>query len=288
MAYSRWARIFGFIGWVTHSEICLAKADSLFGTFRFVKVIHGHREGNAWDRDVAHNPCTMVENGKVYLYYMGNYGNGETWNHRNHQRIGAAWADDPEGEWHFFDTPAMDVTPQGLGSLMVSNPSVTKTPAGRYYLLYHRVDDNGTTKGGSVICEAAFATAPLGPFIRCEKPIFVNPTNPWSVEDPFVWWEDGQYHAILSDYHGYFTGVGSRSLALFCSKDGIDWAPASEPLFSRLEYPTADGMRQVYRMERPQLVMDSGKKLAAVFACWEDSSDYRRIYNIRIPLKPVP
>lgn len=153
--------------------------------------------GSGWDRDCTSNPTIIRHEGMYYLYYMGNYGNGEYWNHRNHQRIGAACAPSPLGPWKRFSQPIMDVTPGAHDSLMTSNPTVSRMPDGRFLMIYKAVSDQGEMpKDGAVVCGAAFADHPLGPFVRHAHPLFVNPENDWSVEDPFIWQQDGLMHAL--------------------------------------------------------------------------------------------
>ena len=68
------------------------------------------------------------------------------------------------------------------------------------YMLYKAVSADGELPhGGSVIIGAATAESPLGPFRKNGKPQFVNPGEPWSVEDPFVWAEDGRLYALVKD-----------------------------------------------------------------------------------------
>ena len=43
-------------GYMTHSEIVLASADTPDGEFRFERVILGRREEGHWDSMMAHNP----------------------------------------------------------------------------------------------------------------------------------------------------------------------------------------------------------------------------------------
>lgn len=286
LVYSRWKREYGFDAWVTDSEICLAKCDRPDGQFHYLKTLKAKDNSGKWDSSCAHNPTILFMRGKYYLYYTGNNGNGAYWDNRNKQRIGVAVCDNPEGEWTFYDKPVIDITVGAIDSLMVSNPAVTETPDGRILMIYKAVDDKGTLPvGGPVICGAAFASDPLGPFQKTGKPLFVNPEDNWSVEDPFVWYENGQYHAICSDFHGYFTGVGSRSLAMFISNNGIDWIPDKEPLAFRLEYPSVErGNVKVFRLERPQIFFENGKKRMIVCACAEDDK-YQKVYSVRIPLK---
>ena len=68
---------------------------------------------------------------------MGNYGDKKivsvpgkqriNYLHRNHQRIGVAVADSPNGPWKRFDKPVLDIThgdSLAHDALMTSNPSV--------------------------------------------------------------------------------------------------------------------------------------------------------------------
>lgn len=285
MLYSRWRREDGFDAWVTKSEICLAKSDALFGRFRHVKVVKTRGTCTGWHRDTGHNPAAFVQGGRVYMYYSASYGDGTYWDHRNRQRVGLGWADDPEGDWTFCDEPAVDVSPAGFDSLMTSNPAVCACPDGRILMVYKAVENSGELpKGGPVICGTAFAGSPAGPFVKTGIPAFRNPTDPWSVEDPFVWHEGGRFRAVCSDFHGYFTGTGDLSLGLFTSPDGVHWSPDPEtPLLTRREFLTPEGLRRVRRLERPQLVFRWGRPVCLVCACAEDDG-FRSVYNVRIPI----
>ena len=109
--YSRWPRKLGHLAWVTHSEIAHAVSDSPFGPWKHHDVALPARGTNFWDGSCTHNPTVIRIGGKFYLYYMGNYGDGVVgkslnWTHRNHQRIGVAVADSPNGPWTRFDKPS--------------------------------------------------------------------------------------------------------------------------------------------------------------------------------------
>lgn len=250
--YSRWPKTAGFDGWVTNSEICCATAASPLGPWQEQAVVlRGSGRAGSWDRDVVHNSVVIRHRQRYYLYYMGNYGDGSYWNHRNHQRIGAVWATDPAGPWHRLDHPLIDVSPgfveqplvhqslvhqppqptgqpidgssvrmgatetpmQGFDTLMTSNPAVTETPDGRFLMIYKAVGDGPLPKGGKVICGVAVADHPLGPYQKSGQPIMVNPLHDWSVEDPCVWVQDGRFYALVKDFQGYFTGQGPSTLA---------------------------------------------------------------------------
>lgn len=80
-------------------------SDSPYGGFKYCGIALEGRSG--WDRDSIHNPAVIKHNGKYYMYYMGNCGNGEFWDHRNHQRIGVAVANDPLGSFEKSGKPIM-------------------------------------------------------------------------------------------------------------------------------------------------------------------------------------
>lgn len=77
---------------------------------------------------------------------MGNFGNGVAeyplnWTHHNHQRIGVAVADSPDGPWQRFDKPVVDVgvDADAPDALMTSNPAVTPRPEGGVLMVYKAV-----------------------------------------------------------------------------------------------------------------------------------------------------
>lgn len=289
MIYSRWERSKGFGAWVTDSRVCLARSETAEGQFRHVRELFDYTGNTPEERMVMHNPAAIVHDGKVYLYFMMNYGTGDWWEHRNRQRIGAAWSEDPENTWVRLPHPVVDITPGGVDSLMTSNPTVTPMPDGRFLMIYKAVSAEGEfPRGGAVICSAAIADSPIGPFRKTGKPLFVNPENGWSVEDPFVWWEDGWFYALVKDYHGYFTKVKtiwSGSAALFRSADGIDWEPDPEhPLAYLNELEFEDGPETFFSLERPQMYIEDGKTRFLLCACRFHPDD-DITYNVKIPLE---
>lgn len=289
MIYSRWEKSLGFRAWATDSKVCLAKADSLEGPFHHVKELFDYRGNSPEERRVLHNPTAIVYNGRVYLYFMMTYGIGDYWESRNRQRIGVAWCEDPEGEWTQMPNPVIDVTPGSFDSLLTSNPAVTVTPEGKILMLYKAVKAEGEfPKGGAVLIGAAMADSPLGPFKKSGKPQFVNPEAPWSVEDPFIWHEDGWFYALVKDYHGYFTKVKthwSGSTALFRSHNGFEWMPDPEhPLAYTNELEFEDGKVTLKNLERPQIFFEDGKAKALLCAC-RFFEDEETTYNVRIPME---
>lgn len=286
LLYSRWKTSLGFQAWVTDSEICLAVSDRIDGRFRHLKVVLGKDATSRFDADCKHNPTVLLKDGYIYLYYMGNYGDGQFWTHRNHQRIGVAYTNDPEGEWIRPDSPVLDVSDDGFDSLMTSNPTVTLTSDGRVLMVYKGVSREGKMPiGGPVVCGVAFADSPLGPFRKIGVPIMKNPADPWSVEDPFVFREGERYYALVKDFHGYFTKTGKRSVALFTSVDGIEWQPDATPLAFSTELCFEDGrVLPVKYLERPQLYFENGVPVALLCACAVENEE-NGSFNIRILLK---
>lgn len=281
--YSRWKKEYGFEAWVSHSEIAVASSRELFGKFCFEKVLFFKENSERWDRDCFHNPTVLPWNGKYYLYYMGNHGDGSFWSHRNNQRIGVAVAEHPLGDWKRGAHPLIDVSQNGFDCLMTSNPSVCVLPSGKIAMIYKGVaKEKSLPKGGPVVCGMAFADHPMGPFEKTGVPVMQNPNHPWSVEDPFLFCEQGTLYAIVKDFHGYFTGTGTTSLALFESPDGLDFVPCDQALAMRLELPTEAGILEVKRLERPQLYFEDGVAKALLLAVMPIEEDHS--YAVRVPI----
>lgn len=268
--------------WVICSKIGYAVSDNPYGDFVYRGIALD--SGIGWDSGSVHNPAVIKHERKYYMYYMGNYGNGEFWHHRNHQRIGVAVADTPEGPWQRFDQPVIDVSPQRYDSLMTSNPSVTIGDDGKFYMIYKAVEDNGKyPKGGAVVCGIAVADTPTGPFQKHNEPILVNPENEWSVEDAFIWHENGRFYAIAKDFQGYFTKSEKGDLALFYSDDAVDWKPAENPLALKKELIFEDSVVPLFRMERPQIYFEDDKPKVLLCACMP-SEKADETFNVSIPV----
>ncbi|NBB18312.1 sucrase [Runella sp. CRIBMP] len=279
--YSRWPQSKKHLAWVTDSEVAVAVADAPTGPYKFAKVILPKRDKKYWDADVTHNPTIHKFGNKYYLYYMGNYGNGEWWDHRNHQRIGVAVADSPLGQWKRSDKPLVDTTPNAFDHLLTNNPSLAQRPDGTFLMVYKGVSNGKMPFGGRVLHGVAIANRPEGPFVKQPKPVFVKDTVKFAAEDPYIWFQEGKYWAIVKDMKGVFTNAGT-SLALFESLDGLDWKPAKNILVSTLEIPWESGTEKVGKLERPQLYFENGKP--KILFCAVYISDTVN-YNVAIPLK---
>ena len=283
--FSFWEKSLGFEAWVTHSKVGYAVGSDPFGKFEYCGIALDGRGHGYWDRDVIHNPSVIKHGGKYYMYYMGNYGNGEFWNHRNHQRVGVAVADSPRGPWTRFENPIIDVSTTGHDSLMTSNPSVAVTPDEKFVMIYKAVENNGKLpKGGSVVCGIATADSPIGPFNKSPAPVMVNPENEWSVEDAFIWYEGDRFYSLAKDFQGYFTGAGKNHTALFESLDGFDWKLSENRIGYLREITAEDGEHiELHYRERPQIYIEDGKPLALLCACMKES-DLKHTFNIRLKI----
>lgn len=285
LLFSRWPKSEGHGGWVTCSEIGYAVSESPIGPFEYRGIALKGSGGENWDADCVHNPTVIKYQNKYYMYYMGNKGNGEYWNHRNNQRIGVAVSEHPAGPWKRFDKPIIDVTPGSFDHLMTSNPTATIGPDGKIVMVYKAVGDGPMPKGGRVICGVAIAGHPLGPFIKQPEPIMLNPENDWSVEDPFIWYQEDRFYALVKDFQGYFTGKEKGSVALFESMDGIKWEPAKNPCAFERKIQWDDGVTESFlRLERPQLLIDEGKPIVLLCAATNDKNGIDA-FNVHIPLK---
>ena len=152
-------------------------------------------------------------------------------------------------------------------------------------MVYKAVSKYGTLpKGGKVLCAAAQAEHPCGPFIKYGKPIMENPQDRRSVEDPYIWSEDGKYFALVKDFNGYFTNTNHRAVATFVSENGIDWNCSENPLAFMPQLNYGDEIVNVHYLERPQIYIENGKCVFLLCACMEHENA-STTFNIRIPLE---
>jgi hypothetical protein len=207
------------------------------------------------------------------------------WNHRTHQRIGVAVADNPTGPWQRFDRPVLDVTPGTWDELMVSNPSCCQMPDGRFIMMYKGCGtESKMPRGGPVLHSIAFADAPIGPFVKHPEPLFVTGETGFSLEDPFIWSQDGKLFALLKDMAAYHAEP-ARSLMLYTSDNGIDWTACDPPVGLTRELIFEDGKEFMpYRLERPQLYLENGRP-AVLFAAIQPVPRATETYNLHVKVE---
>jgi hypothetical protein len=281
--YCRWPK--AFLRWSSDGEIAYATAKKPSGPYKFQRVILGRRgeKGEFWDGFCIYNPQILHMDAKYYLYYAANNGSIRRTGPKDRvrtQRIGVAVADHPSGPWTRMDKPLIDISSGGVDSNFLNNPAVTRTPEGKVLIVYKC----GGGKGGKlpVSHTTAIAEAPLGPFVKSNKRIFVKEGVRFPAEDPFIWCQDGKFYAILKDMHGTFSGVKGKSLVQFESSDGEEWVPSNPALVSECKLKWEDGqVDSVGRLERPQLWLNNGRPAILFLAVLHKG----RSFNVHVPLK---
>ncbi len=304
MFYSRWETDKGW-AWVTDSEVAHAVSKSPFGSFEFKDVALPPRGAEFWDGLCTHNPTVRKFGDKYYIYYMGNTGDGMVpsapgkeslnWVHRNNQRIGVAVADNPNGPWTRFDKPLIDITDgddQAIDALMTSNPSITSRPGGGYLMVYKVVGKKfPAPNGGPVLHGIAASDSPTGPFLKHDKPTFEVKGERFPAEDPYIWYQDGKYRAVVKRIEhkkDEGTEITKRvfSLVQYDSQDGYDWKPSKNHFVSDRTLEWEDGRVVGYEhLERPQVFIENGVPVALVCAAdTRDENNVRRSFNVQIPI----
>ncbi|SFC02904.1 Glycosyl hydrolases family 43 [Algibacter lectus] len=298
MFYSQWPKKIGW-EWVNYSIISHAVSKSPFGPFTHKDDALPDRGAQFWDGSTTHNPTVHKFNGKYYLYYMGNTGDKEimsvpgkpklNWVHRNNQRIGVAVADSPDGPWKRSDSPVLDISSDenSHDALMTSNPSVCQMADGKILMVYKAVGKkNKLPAGGPVVHMVAIADSPVGPFKKYPDPIFTFEGETFPAEDPYIWYQDGKYRAIVKR----MKHIGHKrifSLVHYDSEDGIKWDQGKYFEISDRTVVWEDGKTTKFEhLERPQVFMENGEPIALL--CAADSLDVNNVrhsFNIQIPLK---
>ena len=297
MFYSQWPKKLGW-AWVTDSEIAHAVSDSPYGPFEFKDIALGKTNKENWDGWCTHNPTVHKFNGTYYLYYMGNTGDGKVtsipgkeklnWTHRNNQRIGVAMANSPDGPWKRFDKPVLDISTDSLAhdALMTSNPSICQRPDGSYLMVYKAVGKKfPTPNGGPVVHMVATSDSPQGPFKKYDKPIFTVEGERFPAEDPYIWYQEGRYRAIVKRIkHSGNNRI--FSLVQYDSEDGFDWKPAKNPEISERIIEWENGRKQqLLHLERPQVFVENGIPIALLCAADTlNANGVRESFNIQIPI----
>ncbi|WP_243456850.1 alpha-L-fucosidase [Polaribacter batillariae] len=293
MFYARWKKEYGFLSWLTHSEIAHATSKSPLGPWKFKETVLQGARKNRWDAITAHNPKIKYFDGKYYLYYIAtNFGDKpfteeeliETartgyrhpnWNIlRVNQRTGVAVSNSINGPWKLLDKPLIE--PSGPITTLTVNPAIDKGKDGRYYLIVK--GDKPNEKRFIRNQAIAISNSPLGPFEIQEKPVI----DYIDTEDMSMW-----YDSSRDRFYGVFHAHGF--IGMVTSKDGIHWKKANEYVLMPKKVKMADGSELIPdRLERPFVYQENGKpKVLSLTVKKGDES-----YSIFIPIKenkyPVP
>lgn len=287
--YSRWSKEFEFKDWLFKSEIVYATAEQPGGPYKFKKVILNGRGKDFWDEDIAHNPHIKKFGNKYYIYFVSHHatdlGYGKRMNHVIAQRIGVAVANRPEGPWEVYDQPLVGIQKGKAAHGYTTNPSVCQRPDGSFLMLFKSRPENWQElKGFKSIHCLATAPTPTGPFNITEKPILTEST----VEDPFLWYQNDRYYAIVDDQYGNY--LGEKGLVLFESQYGLDWNPSKNILVSKVEIKWENKkVTPLKHLERAQLWFDTNNQPAMLFCAAQVKNEDGEInsFNVHIPLKEV-
>ena len=254
--FSRWPLAEGHEGWIDFSEICRAQGPEPWGPYEFVETVCAREDTDAWDAHNYHNVSLKKFRGRYYLYYTGNRGNGDWWDHRNHQRIGVASADSIAGPWKRLPHPVIDIDPLSWDSLCVANPSVTEMPEGGYLMIYKGVTDGPRPFGSRVLHGLARAEDPAGPFKKIDAPLFDVKGEKFPFEDPCLWHDGTSYRCLMKDMKAVVAPLPCCTVE-FKSNDGICWDIENCRLVTAPFLKLDDGsIRHVERLERPHYFSD--------------------------------
>lgn len=256
--YSRWPRQYGFLAWLTHSEIAVASSNTPFGPWNYEFTALKGRRGNYWDAVTAHNPKIKRFGSKYYLYYIstgstlseeelistarGGYQHKHWSSLRNNQRTGVAVSDRISGPWKRADQPMVKPV-EPLYTITV-NPAMTSMPDGRYLLMIK--GDKFPEKGSPRIQAIGLGQTPTGPFEIQPEPAIAD----FDTEDASLWYDKtrGCYYACFHA-HTHF--------GMITSTDGISWDKAQNYLFSAKGFKSEDGGTfTAERMERPSVFLN--------------------------------
>ncbi|MHC4251317.1 MAG: glycoside hydrolase family protein [Planctomycetota bacterium] len=214
-------------GYREHSQIVRATADDPLGPYEFREVVLAGRGGTCWDGQSCHGPKIVRSGGRFVLYYQAIACGSKL------RKIGYAWSDSIEGPWHRCDRE-IPLTEDA------NNPAPCVRPDGSVLLAYR-------TRGLAV--NVARADAFDGEYTSVAKDVFPH----GMLEDPDLYFADGEYRMIVEDNGGALTG-SVRHGGHLVSADGVTWRPHDPPkaYAHRLEWTdcTPD---TATRRERPDM-----------------------------------
>jgi hypothetical protein len=240
MFASRWPAQYKMDGWTKYSECARATSTSLVGPYTFQEVVLQKRENN-WDNSRIHNVKIVKAGSKFVLYYINSA-----------NQTGFAVADSVTGPWTRCDKFAMHV----------SNPAIFVKPDLSIYVFGRLRDKDQVNRG------IAF-TAPTyeGPYTVAANGDNLLPNNN-ELEDPTIWWANGQYNVLLNDWKAKATGI-FKAGAQYFSKDGIRYQLMSDqPVFTKQVVFDDKTSETFSRRERPFVYTNEKEEVTALFtAC---------------------
>jgi hypothetical protein len=221
-------------GYRTDSEIVHAVAENPVGPYRFQSVALGGRGGDWWDGQSCHGPKIVKVGDRFVLYYQG------IACHTTRRKIGYAWASNIAGPWHRCEHE-IPLTEDA------NNPAPYIDPDGSVLLAYR------TYQNDNLAIHIARADAFDGDYETVAENVF--PAG--YLEDPDLYFADGQYHMIVEDNGGALTG-SVRHGGHLVSSDGTHWQPANPAKVYTHTMRWTDGTSwEATRRERPDMFNDN-------------------------------
>lgn len=310
MLFAHWDTHISFSpDWYYFSEIGYAVANKLEGPYIYKgKALDPsycnttHSEPVKWNYageeatlDVFHNPTVMKseKDGKYYLYFAGMSLDDMSKSH-SRSRVGVAYADSPAGPWTVMDKFLLGDLSLEAGdweSGFCANPSVTEIKREDGSYVYYAIYKAAGVYEGQNICATGYGVSdsPLGPYKRSKAPIMRDTKVGFSVEDCYVWRNNGKFFALAKDMtKGNWTGhKDGYSYALFESEDEVSWKLSDNKLAFINEIPWKKGTQKAQYYERSQLYIEDGIPFMLFNATTINGlSPYlnNQPYNVRVPL----
>ncbi|WP_340111252.1 alpha-L-fucosidase [Maribellus mangrovi] len=291
--YSRWPKKYGFLSWLTHSEVAHATADSPGGPWTYKEtVIQSHGKGH-WDAITFHNPKIKKFGDKYYLYYVStNLGDQDyteeelieiakvgyihpSWKKylRPNQRTGVAIAASLNGPWERLDHPLIE--PSGPITTLTVNPAITQGKDGKYYLIVKGDKPNETRfiRNQAI----AISDSPTGPFKMMEKPVI----DYLDTEDMSLW-----YDAKRDYYYGVFHA--NSFIGMVSSGDGTNWEKATEFVLMDKTLQTPEGKMKPDRLERPFVYVEDDEPQVLSLAVKQGDDAYIVFIPVEEKERPLP
>lgn len=292
-------------GWLLESEVVRAVSDKAEGPYTYEETVLPTRGPQYWDGRATHNPRIMKQGDTYYLFYTGitypfeDVPEGEVVEPddmrvivaRASKRIGVAVSQSIYGPWRRPEQPYLDVRPEKFDNFLVSNPSPVLEEDSSLWMMYKaRGYKKPPYKGelhGPMTIGAVRAYSVQGPYERLTEHALFD-TDHISIEDMFVWKQNGFYEMIAKDMTGEVCGEKYGGIHGY-SKDGLHWEiNKGELAFSR-KVLWDDGKEEVMgNMDRPFILFEDGKPAYLFFAVSNGTDsfyDASETWNMVIPLK---
>ena len=282
--YSRWPKKYGFLAWLTHSEVAHAVASRVEGPYRYVETALECRGPNGWDEVTAHNPKIKKFDDCFYIYFCATrgayseeelietarvgYGHANWKVLRNNQRTGVAVAESLNGPWKRSDRPIVE--PAGPITTITVNPAVTRGPDGLYLMIVK--GDKPREKRFIRNQALAVAEQPVGPFEVQPDPVI----DTFDSEDCSIWY-DGTGCRFYAVYHAH------NHIGLLTSADGRTWRAARHhPIMTKQIGFDDQSVFKPDRLERPFVFTDREGRARMLFLAARTGSES---VNLALPIR---